>query len=164
MLSLDITPENEALLREGVQTRRCSTAAGRGTGAQRAGRFVRRHARLAAARLAIGEVHVYSTLRACPVCATSYAELDPRLFSYNSKQGWCPDCVGTGVQAGLEAARGAGRFGGGTRHQAAASETFAEPDVEVVGDAALPHLPGHAAQPGGAAGASARIGIADVAG
>ena len=26
------------------------------------------------------------------------AELDPRLFSYNSKHGWCPDCVGTGVQ------------------------------------------------------------------
>jgi excinuclease ABC subunit A len=27
----------------------------------------------------------------------SYAELDPRLFSYNSKHGWCPECVGTGV-------------------------------------------------------------------
>ena len=26
-----------------------------------------------------------------------YAELDPRLFSNNSKHGWCPDCVGTGV-------------------------------------------------------------------
>ena len=45
----------------------------------------------------IGRLQVYSTLRACPVCATSYAELDPRLFSYNSKHGWCPDCVGTGV-------------------------------------------------------------------
>ena len=33
-----------------------------------------------------------------PVCSTSYAELDPRLFSYNSKHGWCPDCVGTGVK------------------------------------------------------------------
>jgi excinuclease UvrABC ATPase subunit len=32
------------------------------------------------------------------VCDTSYAELDPRLFSYNSKHGWCPDCVGTGVK------------------------------------------------------------------
>jgi excinuclease ABC subunit A len=41
---------------------------------------------------------VFSTKRACPVCATSYAELDPRLFSYNSKHGWCPDCVGTGVK------------------------------------------------------------------
>ena len=45
----------------------------------------------------IGKVQVFSTKRACPVCATSYAELDPRLFSYNSKHGWCPDCVGTGV-------------------------------------------------------------------
>ena len=45
----------------------------------------------------IGKVEVFSTRRACPVCSTSYAELDPRLFSYNSKHGWCPDCVGTGV-------------------------------------------------------------------
>jgi excinuclease ABC subunit A len=44
----------------------------------------------------IGAVEVFSTKRACPVCATSYPELDPRLFSYNSKHGWCPDCVGTG--------------------------------------------------------------------
>ena len=29
-------------------------------------------------------------------CGTSYPELDPRLFSYNSKHGWCEDCVGTG--------------------------------------------------------------------
>ena len=46
----------------------------------------------------IGKVEVLSTKRACPVCATSYPELDPRLFSYNSKHGWCPDCVGTGKQ------------------------------------------------------------------
>ena len=30
----------------------------------------------------IGQHRVFSTLRACPQCATSYAELDPRLFSY----------------------------------------------------------------------------------
>ena len=47
--------------------------------------------------MAIGRVGVASSLRACPVCATSYPELDPRLFSYNSKHGWCPDCVGTGL-------------------------------------------------------------------
>ena len=46
----------------------------------------------------IGALQVFSTQRACQVCATSYAELDPRLFSYNSKHGWCPDCVGTGVK------------------------------------------------------------------
>jgi excinuclease ABC subunit A len=45
----------------------------------------------------IGSLLAFSTQRACPVCATSYPELDPRLFSYNSKHGWCPDCVGTGV-------------------------------------------------------------------
>jgi excinuclease ABC subunit A len=45
----------------------------------------------------IGHIKVFSTQRACPVCATSYPELDPRLFSYNSKHGWCSACVGTGL-------------------------------------------------------------------
>jgi excinuclease ABC subunit A len=45
----------------------------------------------------LGTVNVFSTQRACPVCSTSYPELDPRLFSYNSKHGWCPSCVGTGL-------------------------------------------------------------------
>jgi excinuclease ABC subunit A len=45
----------------------------------------------------IGSVTVFSTKRACPVCGTSYAELDPRMFSYNSKHGWCTTCVGTGL-------------------------------------------------------------------
>jgi len=46
----------------------------------------------------LGSLDVFSTKRACPVCATSYAELDPRLFSYNSKHGWCTSCVGTGLK------------------------------------------------------------------
>nr|WP_175196441.1 excinuclease ABC subunit UvrA [Paraburkholderia caffeinitolerans] len=45
----------------------------------------------------IGMVKVLSTRRACPVCGTSYPELDPRMFSYNSKHGWCTTCVGTGL-------------------------------------------------------------------
>nr|WP_241023392.1 excinuclease ABC subunit UvrA [Paraburkholderia sp. Ac-20340] len=45
----------------------------------------------------IGEIKVLSTRRACPVCGTSYPELDPRMFSYNSKHGWCTTCVGTGL-------------------------------------------------------------------
>ena len=45
----------------------------------------------------IGAVKVFSTKRACPTCGTSYPELDPRLFSYNSKHGWCTSCVGTGL-------------------------------------------------------------------
>ncbi len=45
----------------------------------------------------IGRVKVFSTKRACPACGTSYPELDPRMFSYNSKHGWCTTCVGTGL-------------------------------------------------------------------
>ncbi len=40
---------------------------------------------------------VFSTKRACPSCGTSFSELDPRLFSFNSKQGWCSACFGTGA-------------------------------------------------------------------
>ena len=38
----------------------------------------------------------FSTKRACPGCGRAFEELDPRLFSYNSKHGWCPTCFGTG--------------------------------------------------------------------
>jgi excinuclease ABC subunit A len=50
----------------------------------------------------IGKVKVFSTKRACPVCGTSYPELDPRMFSYNSKHGWCGTCVGTGLALNRE--------------------------------------------------------------
>jgi len=39
---------------------------------------------------------VLSTERACPQCGTSFEELDPRLFSFNSPHGWCPECRGFG--------------------------------------------------------------------
>jgi excinuclease ABC subunit A len=41
---------------------------------------------------------IFSTKRACRSCGRSFAELDPRLFSYNSRHGWCTQCVGTGLQ------------------------------------------------------------------
>jgi excinuclease ABC subunit A len=41
---------------------------------------------------------VFSTRRACPSCGTSFAELDPRLFSFNSRHGWCTGCFGTGLE------------------------------------------------------------------
>ena len=44
-----------------------------------------------------GEAALYSTERACPACHRSFPELDPRLFSYNTRHGWCPRCFGTGV-------------------------------------------------------------------
>jgi excinuclease ABC subunit A len=43
-------------------------------------------------------VNVFSTKRACPHCGTGFPELDPRLFSFNSKHGWCKSCFGTGLQ------------------------------------------------------------------
>lgn len=46
----------------------------------------------------------YSTKRACPSCARSFPELDPRLFSHNSKHGWCRSCFGVGqVLEGMDA-------------------------------------------------------------
>ena len=34
----------------------------------------------------------FSVKRACPSCGISFPEPDPRLFSYNSKHGWCTGC------------------------------------------------------------------------
>ena len=49
-------------------------------------------------------VQLFSTRRACPKCGTGFAELDPRLFSFNSKHGWCTECFGTGaILEGFEA-------------------------------------------------------------
>ena len=49
-------------------------------------------------------VTVFSTKRACPSCGRSFAEPDPRLFSFNSKHGWCESCYGTGLSmAGFDA-------------------------------------------------------------
>ena len=42
--------------------------------------------------------HHFSIKRACPSCGTSFPEPDPRMFSYNSKHGWCNSCYGTGVE------------------------------------------------------------------
>jgi excinuclease ABC subunit A len=39
---------------------------------------------------------VHSTERACPKCGRSFEALDPKNFSYNSPQGWCPRCRGFG--------------------------------------------------------------------
>ena len=43
-----------------------------------------------------GKVTIHSTERACPKCARSFSPLDPKNFSYNSAQGWCPKCRGFG--------------------------------------------------------------------
>ncbi len=45
-----------------------------------------------------GKEAVFSTLQACPSCGKGFPDPDPRLFSYNSKHGWCPVCFGTGLR------------------------------------------------------------------
>lgn len=43
-----------------------------------------------------GHTTIHSTERACPNCNRSFEALDPKNFSYNSPQGWCPTCRGFG--------------------------------------------------------------------
>ncbi len=43
-----------------------------------------------------GKLTVHSNERACPKCRRSFPQLDPKNFSYNSSQGWCPKCRGFG--------------------------------------------------------------------
>jgi excinuclease ABC subunit A len=44
-----------------------------------------------------------SAARSCPDCGTAIPELDPRWFSFNTRQGACEACAGTGVAGGAEA-------------------------------------------------------------
>ncbi len=50
-----------------------------------------------------------STSRACGRCGTGVPELDPRWFSFNTKQGQCDACLGTGVGGGPDAVAEGGR-------------------------------------------------------
>jgi len=89
----------------------------------------------------LGRLEVFSTTRACPVCGTSYPELDPRLFSYNSKHGWCPDCVGTGVRLSREQRKALDDSVRDDKERGR-EQSFAEPEVEDVGDEACPTCEG----------------------
>ena len=169
VLSLDVKPENETLLRDAL-----ARALEHGKGAVHVLSDLQglREAMVAGAPTAgIGRLLAFSTLRACPVCSTSYAELDPRLFSYNSKHGWCPDCVGTGVKLTKEQRK---VFDDSVRdddHNKGREQTFAEPEAEDVTDTACPTCQGtrlnataRAVQFGeGALPGAAGIGITDLA-
>jgi excinuclease ABC subunit A len=140
VLSLDVKPENETLLRDAL-----ARALEHGKGAVHVLSDLQglREAMVAGAPTAgIGRLLAFSTLRACPVCSTSYAELDPRLFSYNSKHGWCPDCVGTGVKLTQSQRK---VFDDSVRdddHNKGREQTFAEPEAEDVTDTACPTCQG----------------------
>ncbi len=89
----------------------------------------------------IGKLNVFSTLRACPECSTSYNELDPRLFSYNSKHGWCPECVGTGVKLSKDQRK---VFDDSVRDddQKGREQSFSEPEIEDLIEQVCPHCEG----------------------
>lgn len=92
---LVVSPDNEAELRQRLDE---TLELGKGVMHLLAPLDGLRHAmdnRLCTA--GVGAIKVLSVKRACPVCGTSYPELDPRMFSYNSKHGWCTTCVGTGL-------------------------------------------------------------------
>ncbi|MGB4730247.1 MAG: excinuclease ABC subunit UvrA, partial [Candidatus Hydrothermia bacterium] len=45
---------------------------------------------------------VYSEKLMCPVCDYSVEELEPRMFSFNSPYGACPECTGLGVKLEID--------------------------------------------------------------
>ena len=158
---LDVTPANEDLLR-----RKLAEALEHGKGVlhvlapldQLRDAFASGHDK----HHHIGELEVFSTRRACPVCSTSYAELDPRLFSYNSKHGWCPDCVGTGVKLTREQ-RKAFDDTVQAEDNKGREQTFGEPDVEDVADEACATCNGTRLNAQARAVTFAGIGIAQIA-
>ena len=158
--SLHITPENEAALRlaltvalqhgkgqvhvlaplDGLQVAMLEGVSTKGT----------------------GKLEVFSTKRACPVCSTSYPELDPRLFSYNSKHGWCTDCVGTGVKLTKEQRK---VFDDSVRDDDSKGreQSFEEPDVDDVDGAVCPSCDGSRLNKQARAVQFNGTGIADIA-
>jgi len=135
VVSLDISPDNESLLREMLAR---ALEHGKGVVHVLSNLTGLRAAMLAGTPTdAIGTLQVFSTKRACPVCTTSYVELDPRLFSYNSKHGWCPECVGTGVRLTKEQ-RSALDDSVRDENNKGREQTFAEVEVEDVADDACP--------------------------
>jgi len=56
-----------------------------------------------------GREEVYSLHGVCPSCGIAAEQLDPRLFSFNSRQGACADCGGIGAIGSADAANGLGQ-------------------------------------------------------
>src|SRR5262249_21684880 len=49
-----------------------------------------------------GVERLFSERLFCPACSLGFEALDPRLFSFNSRQGACPACRGTGGDGVLD--------------------------------------------------------------
>ncbi len=160
VMSLDVLPERERRLREALAQ---TLAHGKGSVhvlSQLAGLGAAMAAGTATA--AIGKLEAFSTTRACPVCSTSYAELDPRLFSYNSKHGWCTECVGTGVKLNKEQ-RKAMDDSIQSDDTGGREKTFGEPELEDVSDAACAACQGTRLNPTARAVKFCGVGITELA-
>ena len=158
--SLDVTPANEPALRQALAD---ALTHGKGVVYVLSQIDGLREAMLAGTPAAdIGKVQVFSTKRACPMCSTSYAELDPRLFSYNSKHGWCPDCVGTGVALTKEQRK---VFDDSVKDDdnKGREQTFAEADIEDLHDATCPTCSGTRLNATARNVKFANVGITDIA-
>jgi excinuclease ABC subunit A len=107
-------------------------------------------------------IRVFSTKRACPQCGTSYPELDPRLFSYNSKHGWCGSCVGTGLQLD-RTQRQALDDSIAVDEKGREQQLSHEPELEGLGDAACPDCGGARLNPIARHVRFAQAPIADIA-
>ncbi|MDQ3271477.1 MAG: ATP-binding cassette domain-containing protein, partial [Pseudomonadota bacterium] len=155
-----VTPDNEAALREALAT---ALQHGKGVVHVLAPLDGLRGAMMAGTPTkGIGKLQASSTTRACPVCSTSYPELDPRLFSYNSKHGWCPDCVGTGVKLTKEQRK---VFDDSVRDDdnKGREQSFVEPEAEGVTDTTCPGCQGTRLNAQARAVKFAGVGIADIA-
>ncbi len=158
--SLDVTPSQEAELRAALAR---ALELGKGVVHVLSGLDGLKEAMAAGQPTAgIGTLQAFSTKRACPVCATSYAELDPRLFSYNSKHGWCPDCVGTGVKLTREQRK---VFDDSVQDDKdrGREQTFAEPEAEDVAETACPTCQGTRLNPVARAVLFAGVPVTEVA-
>ena len=158
--SLEVSAQNEAQLRQALTT---ALEHGKGVVHVLSQLDGLREAMASGAETnSIGRLDVYSTKRACPVCDTSYTELDPRLFSYNSKHGWCPDCVGTGVKLNKDQRKVLDDSVRDDKDKGR-EQTFAEPDVDDLVDVACPTCEGTRLNATARAVKFAGVGITDIA-
>ncbi len=98
------------------------------------------------AAAAAPEDELFSTTRTCPRCGMGVPELDPRWFSFNTKQGRCDACEGSGSEGGSEGehdesappcrACGGSRLSPLPRAVRLAGERYHEVSGRPVGDAA----------------------------
>ncbi len=77
---IEVTPQNRERLSDSIET---ALKEGRG---------------VLMAETSKDGVTIFSEHHSCPDCGLSLPEIEPRLFSFNSPYGACPDCDGLGVQ------------------------------------------------------------------